>query len=257
MNMKTIRGVLAKIYRSIVPRDTQTPVHKFDQGMILASFPKSGRTWLRVMLNQLGIEIPITHDGSAHVLAIPYQKLIKNKRKYKNVKLIFLVRDPRDVVVSGFFQASKRTKVYERSIAEFIRDPRHGIQKILTFYNIWDRNKHKAAGFHLLRYEDLKKNTFVELKRAVEFLDVDGIDDKAIEGAVEFGSFENMQKREKEGYFKEKYGRGLTPGDKNDTESFKVRKGKVGGYTEYLSDEDVEYCNEMIRKLGNPFYPGE
>ncbi len=53
--------------------------------------------------------------------------------------------------------------------------------------------------------------------------------------ALEFSRFENMQKLEAAGAFDSNI---LHPGDVRDPESFKVRRGKVGGYREYLSAED-------------------
>jgi hypothetical protein len=34
-----------------------------------------------------------------------------------------------------------------------------------------------------------------------------------------------------------------------DPESFKVRRGKIGGYREYLSDEDQRYAVEALTRL--------
>jgi hypothetical protein len=34
-----------------------------------------------------------------------------------------------------------------------------------------------------------------------------------------------------------------------DPESFKVRRGKVGGYQEYLSAEDEKYAANALRRL--------
>ncbi|MDB9313868.1 hypothetical protein PN462_12215 [Spirulina sp. CS-785/01] len=42
--------------------------------------------------------------------------------------------------------------------------------------------------------------------------------------------------------------------NQQDTESSKVRKGKVGGYAEYLSQDDIEYIDNAIARLGCPFY---
>ena len=39
------------------------------------SFPKSGRTWLRVMLDRLGVSMHYTHAGSQHSLGVHHQKL--------------------------------------------------------------------------------------------------------------------------------------------------------------------------------------
>ena len=45
----------------------------------------------------------------------------------------------------------------------------------------------------------------------------------------------------------------LRPGDVRDPESFKVRRGKVGGYREYLSVEDQEYALAALTKLDPRF----
>jgi len=45
----------------------------------------------------------------------------------------------------------------------------------------------------------------------------------------------------------------MQPGDTNDEESYKVRKGKVGGYLEYLSQDDMNFINQVIKEAGHPF----
>ena len=45
----------------------------------------------------------------------------------------------------------------------------------------------------------------------------------------------------------------LGAGDPADPESYKVRKGKVGGYVDYLSQDHIAYIDDCIRELGNPF----
>ena len=38
----------------------------------------------------------------------------------------------------------------------------------------------------------------------------------------------------------------LQPGDVSDPESYKVRKGKVGGYADYLASDDIEYATQAM-----------
>jgi hypothetical protein len=68
--------------------------------------------------------------------------------------------------------------------------------------------------------------------------------------ALEFSRFENMQKLEAAGAFDSNI---LHPGDVRDPESFKVRRGKVGGYREYLSLEDQKYAADALMKLDPRF----
>ncbi len=46
----------------------------------------------------------------------------------------------------------------------------------------------------------------------------------------------------------------LRPGDRNDEESFEVRKGKVGGYVEYLSADEIESLDRKMAETLSDFY---
>jgi hypothetical protein len=70
------------------------------------------------------------------------------------------------------------------------------------------------------------------------------------QAALDFSQFENMKKMEAAGAFDSKI---LRPGDVRDPESFKVRRGKVGGYREYLSVEDQAYAAAALTKLDPRF----
>ena len=45
----------------------------------------------------------------------------------------------------------------------------------------------------------------------------------------------------------------MGPGDVRDPESFKVRRGKVGGYREYLSVEEQQYAANALAELDSRF----
>jgi len=71
---------------------------------------------------------------------------------------------------------------------------------------------------------------------------------------VSYACFANMQKLEASGQFPSKR---LVPGNVNDIDSFKVRRGKVGGYRDYLNTEDCAFLDQLIREAGcsllNPY----
>lgn len=46
----------------------------------------------------------------------------------------------------------------------------------------------------------------------------------------------------------------LRPADPHNPESFKVRRGKVGGYVDYLSSEDIAYVDAYIDRHLHPFF---
>lgn len=264
----------------------------------IISFPKCGRTWLKVMMGRamvghLGISetnlldtildskfplaklhpslpsIKFTHDDDPH-WKTP-SELMKTKTHYQNIKVIFLVRDPRDLVVSTYFEQKKRVqfwidslketphlqnyqerlKPYEGDLSSYLHEEVGSIDTILEFYNIWAENKDVPRSFLLTRYEDIHQNPHKELRRILEFLGIANVNDEVLDDAVNYASFENMRQME-EGEMASVYT--LRPTDKNDPESYKTRKGTVGGFVEYLSEEEVNAINCKIQETLSDFY---
>jgi hypothetical protein len=46
--------------------------------------------------------------------------------------------------------------------------------------------------------------------------------------------------------------RAFQPADPDDPETFKVRKGKVGGYVDYLGEAEIEFLGRKIREELDP-----
>mgnify|MGYP006278006725 CR=1 FL=1 len=220
----------------------------------VVSFPKSGRTWLRVMLDRMNVVLQYDHHGTEHESQKHLEQLPDVKPDYSHKRVLFLVRDPRDTAVSGYFHAKKREKVFNETLSEFIRDEHHGIKKILTFHSNWYDNQDIPKDFLPIRYEDMQKDTFGELRKVLDFAGASSIPDKKIRSVIDFGKFDNMQKLEKSGYFNKFYKGALNPKNTSDPDSFKTRKGKVGGFKEYLNKEDLDYCKSVMKDMGNPFY---
>ncbi len=81
---------------------------------VVLSFPKSGRTWLRAILGKYlelthGIVFTTEFDNVARD-KLPKIKFTHNlhRMSYFSGKIIFLTRDPRDVVVSYYYQKKYR-----------------------------------------------------------------------------------------------------------------------------------------------------
>lgn len=241
----------------------------------LISFPKCGRTWLRLMVgraiaNHFGLlshsdilsailnlttladlhpdipKIKIKHDDKPQWKRP--DRIISSKNMYKNTNVILLVREPKDTIVSNYFQKKKRRKVYERNLSDYIREKIGSLESLLTFYNIWAENQHIPQKFLLVRYEDMQANPGREMRRFLSFIELNAITNEEIDEAVEFASFDNMRRMEEKGNFSSI----LKPVDPSDPESYKTRKGKVAGFTEYLTSEDIEYINYRMKEVLSP-----
>lgn len=241
--------------------------------VLLISFPKCGRTWLSLMigksielqfglknasvleLDQMAIahadipKIVVSHDDN------PFWKephrLSELRTKYKQKKIIFLVRDPRDVLVSSYFQKKHRWKRYDGDLSDYLYEKKGGFEAIIKFYNIWATNRHIPKEFVLVRYEDIHKDPYRELRKVLQFIGIKRFSDEVIADAIEFASFDNMRKMEEEDTYKSGKLRVANSGDK---ESYKVRKGKIGGFADYLSIYEIEYLNKKMNETLTSFY---
>ena len=249
--------------------------------IVIVSFGKSGRTWLRVMLSRL---YQVKHGLSQrHLLgfdnlhsmnrAIPkiflthdnyikdYTGNIDNKSDFYGHKVVLLARDPRDVAVSQYFQWRYRMKPNKKilnkypggedtPIFDFVMDRDAGLPKIIDFMNLWASERERLKGFFLLRYEDLRTRPEETLRALLEFMGTPGTDEE-IREAVEFSSYENMKKMEQKKTFWLSGGR-MVPKDRDNPNSYKVRRAKVGGYRDYFDDAQVEQIEALVNSTLSP-----
>ena len=264
-------------------------VEQFDKlqraDVVVVSFGKSGRTWLRVMVSHLFRvmyrlpENAIMGFDNFHNLnrAVPkifftHDNYIKDftgdftsKQPFYNKRVVLLARDPRDVAVSQFFQWKFRIKPSkvtinnyppqgsDISLFDFVMGDNGGGMKAVTDYlNLWAAEADKVKAFHLLRYEDLRSNTREELRRLLDFMQVDATDAQ-VEAAVEYSSYENMKKMESKEQFRLAGGR-MMPRDKDNPDSYKVRRAKVGGYRDYFTDEEVAAIDARLAAELDPLF---
>ena len=234
MNFPSLRRAI----RTITGTAATTPA--------VVSFPKSGRTWLRVMLTNAGVEVDYSHGGSDHIAGRTPDELRSQLETFLRRPVLFLLRDPLDTAVSGFFQASKRLQKYDGDIHTFLRSPQHGLEKIVRFNLLWLENQGRFRDFCVLGYEDMHEQPAAELRKAISFLTGREPGPGIVEKAVEAGRFDNMRKVEARGEGAATYGDWLAPVDASDTDTFKTRRGVVGGWRDYLNEDDARYAEEIF-----------
>jgi len=238
----------------------------------IISFPKCGRTWLRFILAQIiqkhyGVTVKdplkldqyarvdkriplirITHEDVPHV-KYP-DELNDDVNAFKDKKVVFLTRDPRDIIVSFYFHQTKIDGTYQGELFEFVREECGSIRTIIRYYNIWARRM-KTNDVLLVKYENMLKDCCLEIKRILNYLEIDGVPDDIVSSAVECAQFKNMRKLERKGWFSTA---GFKSGNINDFESYKTRRGIAGGYVDYLTRDDIAYIdNEIERNLEEIF----
>ena len=246
---------------------------------IILSIPKSGRTWLRAFLcayfcKRFGLEftlrpgryalpgfprIVFSHDMFEHRTKGDRWDRIRGKylvprRELNRAKIILLARDPRDCFVSLYLQLTRRdpnaVKLRQKTVGEMLRDEKFGMRAIVDTMNNWLKEFSHRDNFTLVRYEALRASPEERFRDLLAHLGESSPDPSIFQQALEFSRFENMQKLEAAGAFDSNI---LHPGDVRDPESFKVRRGKVGGYREYLSAEDQQFAEAALTKLDRRF----
>jgi hypothetical protein len=115
----------------------------------------------------------------------------------------------------------------------------------MTYMRDWYEHRHVPLDFLLVRYEDILRDAAAELRRILAFVNLSAASDKLIRDSVDYASFEHMRKMSLNELAENLR---LAPTDPRDPDSFKIRKGKVGGYVEYLSTADVEYIEARMRR---------
>lgn len=210
------------------------------------SYPKSGRSWMRYMLRSIGhgAALKFHHDKFEFYEGWkpPHDFSIEGRLAcYGNdLKLIYIERDPRDVMVSLYHQITGRLGDifnYGGDISAFIRDPYFGAEVHKRFRAMWNEILAQRP-FLRVRYEDVHQDAAREVERVLRYLDLP-VDALIIAAAVEAGRIENMREIELEGKFDEPWLRprnGFT----------KVRRGEVGSFSAELSDADVAYLSDVF-----------
>lgn len=251
---------------------------------VLISWGKSGRTWFRVMISrfyQVQHGLPQRHLLEFDNLnrknpAIPRVLFSHNNylrdflqdwttlEHFRDKKVVLLVRDPRDVSVSQFFQWQYRMRPHKMllneyppkdsqvSIYDFVTNPKVGIPRIIDYFNGWARFSPDPDGLLLIRYEDMRKQPEAVMKKVFDFVGTPGTEEQ-IHQAVEFASYENMKKLETKRVFWASGAR-VKPGDRKNPDSFKVRRAKVGGYRDYFDDQQVAVIDRMVGEELDPVF---
>jgi hypothetical protein len=219
----------------------------------LVSYPKSGNTWVRFLLanlihpnetvsfsniNQL---LPAPGVLSKRFLkSLPRPRILKSHEPFdaRFRKVIYLVRDPRDVAVSEYhFDLKKRYIAAGMTLDEFIKPFLAG--ETSSYGSWWEHvaswvgPRYGNANFLLARYEDLLADPIAETAKIATFLGIDA-DHERLKSAVDRSSADRMRKLEKQDADK-------WTGTKNTRQEIPfVRAAKSGGWKESLPRRAVE-----------------
>ncbi len=240
----------------------------FPDDTFLVSFPRSGNTWTRFLVcnlmnpddpvnfAELESRIPEIYFVPDRTLrTFPRPRMIKSHECFdpRYPKIIYIVRDPRDVLISYYeYQLKRRVIRDDFSLEEFLPlfmhstiEPKMGSWR--DHVVSWIATRGGQENFLLLRYEEMLANTQSEATKIATFLGVDS-DPEKIARAVELSSADRMRKLERE-----QAGQWSATKKTRQDKPF-VRKAAAGGWKSTLSEQCVKQIEsawgDVMRSVG-------
>ncbi len=246
----------------------------FPDDTFLVSYPKSGNTWARFLIANLvrpnakvdfsnvnqvipGPDVTPNRD----LKRIPRPRIIKSHQYFdpRYQRVIYLVRDPRDVALSQYHFQRKRKLIPDHyPMREFVRRFVAGETCSYASWGehvaSWFATRHGQPGFLLLRYEDMVADTARELSKVASFLGLTVTPD-LISQCVERSSVDKMRELEKS----QSQLFAITKDTRKDIPF--VRAAKAGGWRSGLPEECAIEIDQawgtLIRWIGYELVAGE
>jgi hypothetical protein len=261
-----IMPILRKLRHEVAKSPVRTPLvwlrHKslLANDAFLASYPRSGSTWLRFLLYEslagqssgfgnVNESIP---DVKEHKIGKPLMpdggRLIKTHEVYhpEYRKAVYLVRDPRDVALSEYAYQTALGLV-EQPLDDYLRA---FLTKGVNPFSSWTEHVQSwlsaplsADQLLIVKFEDLRKDSVAAVSQIISFFGATP-DESRIRQAITNNSVERMKAKEKE-----------TPQRASKKGQF-IRSGSVGGWRANLNEAQVnivrEHAGALLDRLGYP-----
>jgi hypothetical protein len=225
----------------------------YPDDIFLVSYPKSGNTWTRFLVANLAYPekspdfanindlLPDPEGMAKRKLdRAPRPRILKSHHCFdpRFQKVIYVVRDPRDVVLSEYHYDIKRRAIAEdfpldQFVARFVRG------ELNHPYGTWGENaaswfytRRGDARFLMVKYEDLEAQPIREMARIARFLGV-AEDEERLAFAVEQSSARRMRELE------QKQAHLFSSTKETRKDKFFVRAAKSGGWRAELPEGGI------------------
>ncbi|XP_026385131.1 cytosolic sulfotransferase 14-like [Papaver somniferum] len=196
-----------------------------------------------------------THDHDSRLVAthVPYASLAESiKNPATNCKIVYLCRNPQDTFISLWMFMNKVRHVVNNnskflSIDEAFEFFCEGVSEFGPFWDhvlgYWKESLENPQKVLFLRYEDLKKEPKIQVKKLAEFMGYSCSAEEESHGVIEdissLCSFENLKILDvnKNGYWQNLI-----------ENKFFFRKGEVGDSKNYLTPLMVERLHRLTEE---------
>ena len=244
----------------VSPSTTFVPL---EDDIYIASYPRSGTTWLQMILYQLTTSGEMTFVHISQVVpfidrclqlgrdlsTLPRPGVFKTHLPYQQVakwpgKYIYVARDGRDVLVS-YYYFHQRHPDFKPTFSEFFdRFIRGQVQYGSWFRHVTEWQAHANDDSVLyLSYENLLTNFDENLRRIAAFCNVP-LSPERFEAVKERSSFAFMKRHARQ--FDHTTAIVLEMIEQNARQPF-IREGKSGSWKEHFTPEQTRVFDDAVR----------
>lgn len=261
-------------------RDRKLALAMRQADALICFHAKSGSTWLRAMvshvyhrlygtpadvllqngnLKRLCPAIPFVYFGDGlEVRSVYSGRLLAQARPHQRV--VFLLRDPRDIAVSFYHhlrdRATERELLRKRvpeevrrlELFDFMQHPIFGLPRVIERFNRWAEASEGFEHSTIVSYEGLWRDAPAELGRVMYALGEE-VPRDMLEAAADFASFASLKEKERSGFFQ---GERLKPVEVEGRQAFKVREGGVHGHRQLFSAKQLAVIDAMVAERLRP-----
>ena len=229
---------------------------------IIASYPKSGRTWVRYMLHTylrcLDGEYTAAVDGIddrfrryrisfEHFASDPnrwhFELNIPDVGSSKLDRCVMIRRNVFEVLTSYFYESRFRQPSFgfRSTPHEFLRHPKLGVLKLAMYSNAWAHVVAPNLSDELrLAYHEMRADCTASMRRLVAFLGL-RLDEKALAFAVEAGGFDRMRNATRNAEHLT-----FSPRNVDDERTYKVRRSDPHECLELFAEADLDFIEATL-----------
>ncbi|XP_059109569.1 probable alcohol sulfotransferase [Peromyscus eremicus] len=247
-----------------------------DEDTVILTYPKSGTNWLIEIVcliqtkgdptwiqsvpiwdrspwieSQYGYPLLINKEGPRLISShLPFHLFPKSFFSSK-AKVIYLIRNPRDVLVSGYFFWSKMKFVKNpeslRTYFEWFLKGNVPFGSWFEHTRAW-LSMRKRDNFLILSYEDMKKDTKSSIKKICDFLGKK-LEPDELDMVLKYSSFQVMKDNNMSNY-------SLVPEDIASNDLVLLRKGMAGDWKKHFIVAQAEAFDRVFQEKMAGFPPG-